>query len=212
MVKPSASGQTSKEEIIKAAKIVFASKGFDGATVKDICDQAGSNVSAVSYYFGGKEELYKACLESFGLNRLAAAERVLKAPESLEDFKVRMKMFLEEFIEQHLSEPEITSILHRECTSSNKVSRELFENIFMKVFEAFHKFFEAAHKKQILKAKHDSLIAAASVFGSVVHLLRTDSIAKEHFNISLESAKHRSKVIDQLVQQTVHGLAEGESR
>ncbi|GAG90788.1 unnamed protein product, partial [marine sediment metagenome] len=42
---------------------VFAEKGFDGATVRDICFRVGANVAAVNYYFGGKESLYRSILE-----------------------------------------------------------------------------------------------------------------------------------------------------
>src|SRR5947209_3394035 len=93
----------SKEALVKSAKAIFAKKGFDGATVKDLADAAGVNVSLVSYYFGGKEGLYKNCLEEFGLERLRATQRILRDPESVEDFRVKLKLFWEEFMEHHFS-------------------------------------------------------------------------------------------------------------
>lgn len=54
----------SKERIFLAAVRVFAAKGFRGATVRDICREAGgANLNAVNYYFGGKKKLYQAILE-----------------------------------------------------------------------------------------------------------------------------------------------------
>lgn len=44
--------------LLLAAESVFARKGFDGATVRDICDLAGMNVAAINYHFGDKERLY----------------------------------------------------------------------------------------------------------------------------------------------------------
>lgn len=52
-----------KEQLMKAAIHEFAEKGFEGATLREICQSAQQNVSAVKYYFGGKEELYKNLLE-----------------------------------------------------------------------------------------------------------------------------------------------------
>lgn len=44
--------------LLLAAESLFARKGFDGATVRDICDRAGMNVAAINYHFGDKERLY----------------------------------------------------------------------------------------------------------------------------------------------------------
>ena len=53
-----------KERIFLAAVRVFAAKGFKGATVRDICREAGGvNLNAVNYYYGGKKKLYQAILE-----------------------------------------------------------------------------------------------------------------------------------------------------
>lgn len=46
--------------LLEAAGAVFARKGYGDATVAEICDEAGANISAVNYHFGSKEELYRA--------------------------------------------------------------------------------------------------------------------------------------------------------
>lgn len=52
-----------KDALLYAAIEVFADKGFDAATVRDICGKAKANVAAVNYHFGGKDALYVAVLE-----------------------------------------------------------------------------------------------------------------------------------------------------
>jgi Transcriptional regulator len=51
-----------KDALLAAAIEVIADKGFDSATVRDICGRAGANVAAVNYHFGGKDALYVAVL------------------------------------------------------------------------------------------------------------------------------------------------------
>ena len=41
---------------------LFAEKGFDRTTGKEICELAGANTAAINYYFGGMEGLYAAVL------------------------------------------------------------------------------------------------------------------------------------------------------
>ena len=53
-----------QERLIDAAGRIFAEKGYDGATVRDICQLAGVNLAAVNYYFRDKERLYIETVKS----------------------------------------------------------------------------------------------------------------------------------------------------
>lgn len=52
------------ERILKAAELVFAEAGCAGATMGDIADRAGLPKANLHYYFGTKEELYRAVLDN----------------------------------------------------------------------------------------------------------------------------------------------------
>ena len=54
---------SSKERLVKAATELFAHRGFDGVTIRDLAEAANVNVAAVHYHFGGKNELYGAVIE-----------------------------------------------------------------------------------------------------------------------------------------------------
>jgi len=63
----SSSGRADKtrQDIIDAAGLLFAEKGFKATTIADICKAAKVNQAAVNFHFGGKEQLYIA-LVRFG--------------------------------------------------------------------------------------------------------------------------------------------------
>ena len=53
-----------REQILSAAEVLFAEKGFSYTSIRDITEKADCNLAAVNYYFHGKENLYKGmCLQ-----------------------------------------------------------------------------------------------------------------------------------------------------
>lgn len=80
-------GASTKANILNAAGEVFAEKGFDRATGKEIAERAGTNSAAVNYYYGGIEGLYAEVLVEAHRRLLAYDQLVLlaEAPGSPED-------------------------------------------------------------------------------------------------------------------------------
>src|SRR6185312_8911583 len=83
------SGST-KERILAAAETLFAQRGFDGASLRQLTSDAGVNLAAVNYHFGSKEKLveqvFRRRLDALNAQRLAALARVAGQPETrLED-------------------------------------------------------------------------------------------------------------------------------
>ena len=59
--------KSTENVILDAAKIVFVRKGFDGARMQEIADEAGINKSLLHYYYRSKDNLFEAvCKESMG--------------------------------------------------------------------------------------------------------------------------------------------------
>lgn len=48
---------SSRDKLIASAELLFAERGYDGASVRDIANAAGVNSALVGYYFRGKEGL-----------------------------------------------------------------------------------------------------------------------------------------------------------
>jgi AcrR family transcriptional regulator len=53
-------GDRARQNLIEAAIDLFGEHGFTATGTRMIADKAGANISAIQYYFGGKEGLYRA--------------------------------------------------------------------------------------------------------------------------------------------------------
>lgn len=52
-----------RPRLLLAARELFAEKGYEKTSTREIADRVGANVALIAYHFGGKEELYLAVLE-----------------------------------------------------------------------------------------------------------------------------------------------------
>ena len=54
----------SRKKIVNSAIVLFANKGFESTSTREICKHAGVNLSLIPYYFGNKDGLYTSIIES----------------------------------------------------------------------------------------------------------------------------------------------------
>jgi AcrR family transcriptional regulator len=71
---------TTKERLLDAAEQLFAAKGFDGVSIRELAAAAGVNVAAVNYHFQGKDNLFR---EVIGRRFVAQRDRTLADLETL---------------------------------------------------------------------------------------------------------------------------------
>jgi AcrR family transcriptional regulator len=63
LIHPPEATTPTKARILRAAELVFAAKGFDGASTREIASAAGVNISSLHYHWESKETLYVAVFE-----------------------------------------------------------------------------------------------------------------------------------------------------
>lgn len=101
-----------KTRILLAAKKLFAQQGYDGTSVRQICDEAGANVSLVSYHFGGKEKVFEALFEHFfpGHMMNALAEESMSSPVE------GIRRIIGEVVKFTMTDREMSDIVQLEIT------------------------------------------------------------------------------------------------
>jgi AcrR family transcriptional regulator len=200
--------EDTREKLIAAAKRVFAEKGYAGATVKEIADQAGVNISLISYHFNGKEGLLRACVEQFGRERLQESQNIFTPPESVEDVKAKLRLWCTIFLRCHVEDKNVCSILNREkvSVSAENPLWEVFESTFLKAFDSMVKFLESARKKGFIKKEIDPTMAAAMMYGSLAHLGTSQDVQQKILGTSIANEKFRQQAIEQFSNILLNGI------
>jgi TetR/AcrR family transcriptional regulator, regulator of cefoperazone and chloramphenicol sensitivity len=89
---------STREHLLEAAGHVFAKKGFERSTAKEICERAGTNAAAVNYHFGGIEALYAAVLDE-ARNRILSVRAIELAVEGKTDPKEKLEAALDVIVQ-----------------------------------------------------------------------------------------------------------------
>ena len=109
-----------KAAILAAATGIFAEKGFGGARVDDIAARARINKRMLYHYFGGKEALYKAVLESIYVGIRSAEADLRLADRDPEEAMRQLTSFTWDYFIAH---PEFLSLLNTENLLQGKYIR-----------------------------------------------------------------------------------------
>ena len=140
--------QRHREEVLEAAEIVFAEKGFHRSTMEDVAERAEFSIGTLYNYFSSKEELYQSLMEmriqQFNVEANAALDEA-GGPEELIRAYIQAKIGLSSKYES------FAKLYTRERMGDRFSNAELwrekmgpvFEQILERLAEAFQQGVEA---------------------------------------------------------------------
>jgi AcrR family transcriptional regulator len=100
-----------RNNIIEVATREFADKGLAGARIDEIADKTNSSKRMIYYYFGGKDELYRAVLaKAYSHIREREAERQLEAMPA----RKALRALIELTFDYHASHPDFVRLVMNE--------------------------------------------------------------------------------------------------
>ena len=166
--------------------------------MKELSDAAGTNISLVSYYFGGKEGLYRACLGQFGEATRKSVERILQAPKTTEEFSVRLGLFVDFMFDTFIGDPELSHLVFKEADLQTEFVRDIFQDSFLEIFKIIVTFFSGAKDAGLIEAGLDPHTISSLFFGSLSHYARMDKIGSRYFGRTIRDAKVRARVVEHL--------------
>jgi AcrR family transcriptional regulator len=128
-------GLETRERLTEAALPVFAARGFEGATTREIARRAGVALAALPYHFETKEALWRAAADRiFGrlAERFADGLRGLEALEARE----RPRALLRDFVRFAAEHPELHRFMLQEGTGPSPRLRWLVETHVRPLYDA----------------------------------------------------------------------------
>lgn len=163
--KTKASGRERQSSIIAAAAFLFAQKGFNGTTTREIAKTAGISEALLFRYFPTKRALYSAIIAAKSqLSHLLAS--VEEAADKRDD--VRVFTLIAGFRGHRGSDSSLLRLLLFSALEGHELS-DLFFRKRHRVFYEFLAGYIAQRMREGAFRKVDPLLAAQSFIGMVVY-------------------------------------------
>ncbi len=117
--------------LLAAAGPVFAKRGFDGATVREICRVAGVNVAGIAYYYGDKMGLYLEVIRSIRAKCEARFPMPRATDEPIEKrLRSHIWVMLSRMLNDHDEGGWEAQLMMREMHRPTEAFQELIEQYF----------------------------------------------------------------------------------
>jgi len=173
------SGQT-RQRLLAAAEKLFADRGFDSTSVRDITTAAGCNIAAVNYHFQGKDKLY---FEVFGGRlamlrdvRVRSIEQVISRDDRSPTLEELLGAFTSSFLEPLVDQAhgrQLLKLMLREMLDPHLPKGMFFEETILPVMTAM---LDAMAKVCPGLGRGEAVLSVKSIVAQLLHAVSTQEM------------------------------------
>jgi AcrR family transcriptional regulator len=169
-------------QILKTAEQLFAQKGFDGTSVRDIADEAGVNVSMISYYFRSKEKLMEALFEE-RMGHITMRVEGLMKDSSISPLQ-KVNILIDDTIGRIMERKKFYRIVFCEqILNKNPMIINIVNQYKIKNVSIISEIIKEGERKQVFKKNADVSLMMNTLVGTVAQTMVSLDYYKELNNL-----------------------------
>jgi AcrR family transcriptional regulator len=153
-----------REHILIVAEELFAEKGFDGTSVRDIAQQAGVNLAMISYYFGSKEKLLESLVELRASYAYGILEELNK-DQSLSPWD-KIDRLVDFYVDRILNNLRFHNIMYQESSTRSEDIKNKTIAIKMRNLEQITKIITDGQQKKLFR-QVDIPMTVGTIMGTI---------------------------------------------
>lgn len=200
---------TTRDQLLDAAERLFAEKGLDATSVREITSAAGANVASVNYYFGGKENLYQEVfrrrLAAVREYRLQTLRDALDGAGDSATVETVVRAFVWGFLRPLIEHSEgwvLVELMAREMTN-NRLPREVFhQEMIRPMQESFASALRRVEPRLTVLQSVGCFFSVMAQVVQVVHLYRMHG----GFPMPGGTTRDVSGIAEHIVRFSAHGV------
>ncbi|MCX8119067.1 MAG: TetR/AcrR family transcriptional regulator [Desulfobacterota bacterium] len=153
-----------RARILKAATALFARRGFEGTSVRDIAEKAGISVPGMFYYFPTKERILFEIMTSF---MDEAYQKIMEIYCSEIDPVEKLRRVCKFYVEQYAGHKQELTLLATEIKGLNPEHQQICIEKERDYVKALKSLFRDLADRNLLKPINPSILAF--IFFGMVH-------------------------------------------
>ncbi|MDR6515794.1 TetR/AcrR family transcriptional regulator [Chryseobacterium camelliae] len=172
----------SKEEnILFAAESLFAEKGFEGTSTREIAKAANVNISMISYYFGSKEKLYEKLVE-YRMNEGQFLSKDIMDRTDINEW-VKIEKLVDQFTERVKVHKCFYRIMQREQLHTKSLQIiEFLKQTKLGFIGLYSQILEAGLKSGVFTKRPPIYLLHSTVSGTLFYASNAKEMYKEFLN------------------------------
>ena len=190
-----------KTHIMEVAIELFAEKGFEGTSIRDLATKADVNVAMINYYFGSKEKLFECMVKQKAAYTKDILEEIVNN-EHLSEIE-KIDRIIDSYVSRLFSNRKFHRVIHQELMlNEREVLQDTIVNLLFPNSLLLRNVIDAGVKKGAFK-KVDSLLVVATIVGTINQILLSKKycnkcLNKEDQYVPYDDAKFKKRVSDHL--------------
>lgn len=189
-----------RTKLMEVGTQLFAEKGLNGVSVREISLAAGTSISMISYHFGSKERLYSAVLQQ----QFACFEEIHEIRHTVSDPVPMIENYLRCTFQRHRKNPYLLRFYTSELTNPTVFFATIVLPVIDEVIRTMAAVIEEGIRRKQFREDIHATNAALALAGMVNYFFLS-SLATE--NLISHSPEHDEELIQQYLTIFIRGVA-----
>ncbi len=199
--RPPKGRSVSLRKLCEVALGVFAVKGYEAATLKEIADKAGIDPSLISYQYGSKLNLWKAVMDDLG-SKLQTLLSDLEAPSDEEDSEHALRRALGEIIRFMCENPQFSYFAARDVFRDDERNEWVKEKLVMPLLDHLGVRLEKVRAIGRLRPGPAQMLILQFGYGMAINIIRREQLVRFMPELA-EDERFRRELTDMLIGSVV---------
>lgn len=183
------------------AERLISEQGFEGATVREISDEAKVNVAMISYYFGSKEKLFANIIEENSQATFSKLEYIANT-SARPDKKIEALVSM--YVDRIYTYRNFYRALLEELLNTHNVRPDLHKHIntmYGRNFNSMKQIIIEGQKKKYFRSDVDVEMTLASFFGTITEVINPQKMLQAVYENKISGKSTDVKMDEALIKR-----------
>ncbi|WP_296329246.1 TetR/AcrR family transcriptional regulator [uncultured Acidaminococcus sp.] len=192
--------------LITAAEVLFTQKGYYPVTIKELGEKAGCSPALISYYFGGKKDLYRAVVD----RQLAIIDDLKQeTKETSLDSLQKIHYFLKALLRTQLDPSGHLDLCYKELIMPSGLLDDTVWQRILSMESYLGSLFQTAAEEGLLKAFSDERTLFHIIF-TVESITETLYLVKDRSTPLNPDQRPAEEILDELIDFVITPMKRAE--